>query len=129
MINKRGAGAGGGTPPAQLGGLGERCKLPQRGLGLRPRRQRFFIISCSKHYIKLRAKTEIVYFFHESNNSEIYMYDYINCWISIGCLKQFSGMCSHADFIHRYSFFIFAVLEKTFKLHRLLHGCIQAKEN
>ena len=59
----RGAGAGGGTPPAQLGGLGERCKLPQRGLGLRPRRQRFFIISCSKHYIKLRAKREIVYFF------------------------------------------------------------------
>ena len=33
------------TPPAQLGGLRERCKLPQRGLGLRPSRQRFFIIS------------------------------------------------------------------------------------
>ena len=31
----------GGTPPAQLGGLGERCKLPQRGLGRSPRRQRF----------------------------------------------------------------------------------------
>ena len=47
-----------GTPPAQLGGLGERCK-------------RFFIISCSNLYIKLRAKTEIVYIFHESNNSAI----------------------------------------------------------
>ena len=27
----------GGTPPAQLGGMGERCKLPHWGLGLRPR--------------------------------------------------------------------------------------------
>ena len=25
-----GEGAGRGTPPTQLGGLGERCKLPQR---------------------------------------------------------------------------------------------------
>ena len=49
-----------GTPPSQLGGLGERCKLPQRGLGRSPSRQRFFIISCSNHYIKLHAKTEIV---------------------------------------------------------------------
>ena len=24
-------------PPAQPGGMGERCKLPHRGLGLRPR--------------------------------------------------------------------------------------------
>ena len=24
----------GGTPPAQLGGMGERCELPHRGLGL-----------------------------------------------------------------------------------------------
>ena len=56
----------GGPPPALLGGLRERCKLPQRGLGLRRRRQRFFIILCSKHYIKLRAKTETVY---ESNNT------------------------------------------------------------
>ena len=23
----------GGTPPAQLGGMGERCKLPHRGMG------------------------------------------------------------------------------------------------
>ena len=83
LINKRGAGAGGVTPSAQLGGLGERCKLPQRGLGRSPRRQRFFIISCSKHYIKLRAKTETVYIFHESNSSEIYMYDYKNCWIYV----------------------------------------------
>ena len=27
----------GGTPPAQLGGMGERCKIPHRGLGFRPR--------------------------------------------------------------------------------------------
>ena len=31
----------GGTPPAQLGGVGERCKLPHRGLGRSPRSQRF----------------------------------------------------------------------------------------
>ena len=56
-----------GTSPAQLGGLGKRCKLPQRGLGF------FLIISCSKHYIKLRAKTKIVYIFHESTNCWIYV--------------------------------------------------------
>ena len=28
LMKKKG---GGGTPPAQLRGLGERCKLPQRG--------------------------------------------------------------------------------------------------
>ena len=87
---QKGEGAGGGTPPAQLGGLGERCKLPQRGLGRSPRSQRFFFISCSKHYIKLRAKMEIVYSFHESNNSAIY--DNKNCCTTIGCLKQFSGI-------------------------------------
>ena len=27
----------GGTPPAQLGDMGERCKLPHRGLGRSPR--------------------------------------------------------------------------------------------
>ena len=48
------------------------------------------------------------------------MYDYKNCWIylhvctTIGCLKQFSGMCSHADFIHRYSFYI-------------VHACMEIK--
>ena len=31
----------GGTPPAQQGGVGERCKLPHRGLGRSPRSQRF----------------------------------------------------------------------------------------
>ena len=72
MNNKEGEGAGGGTPPTQLGGLGERCKLLQRGLGRSPRRQRFFIISCSKHYIKLRAKLNLyISVFHESNNSAI----------------------------------------------------------
>ena len=40
------------------------------------------------------------------------LYKLLDLCIAIGCLKQFSGMCSHADFIHRYSFFIFAVLEK-----------------
>ena len=30
--------------PTQLGGLGERCKLPQRGLGRSPSRQRFWCI-------------------------------------------------------------------------------------
>ena len=36
-----GEGAGGGAPPAQLRGMGECWKLPHRGLGLRPRNQRF----------------------------------------------------------------------------------------
>ena len=31
----------GGIPPAQLGGMGERCKLPYRGLRRSPRSQRF----------------------------------------------------------------------------------------
>ena len=30
----------GGTPPAQLGGVGELCKLPHRCLGRNPRSQR-----------------------------------------------------------------------------------------
>ena len=34
-------GAGGYTPPIQLGGVGKRCKLPHRGLRWRPRSQRF----------------------------------------------------------------------------------------
>ena len=34
-----GGGEGSQPPPHQLGGLGERCKLPQRGPGLRPGRQ------------------------------------------------------------------------------------------
>ena len=70
-------GCGRGTPPAQLGGLGG------------PDANAFLVhvyISCSKHCIKLRAKTEIVY---ESNNSAILrsMYMYYNR------MKQFSGMC------------------------------------
>ena len=31
----------GGTPPAQLGGMGEHCKLPHWGLGRSPRSQHF----------------------------------------------------------------------------------------
>ena len=45
-IHSSGGGCGRGTPPAQLGGLGER-----------PSRQRFFILSCAKHYIKLHSLT------------------------------------------------------------------------
>ena len=28
----------GGTPPAQLGGMGERCKLPHQGSGAEPQK-------------------------------------------------------------------------------------------
>ena len=41
-------GCGRGVPlPPQLGGMGERCKLPHRGLGLRPRS--FAILLYSNH--------------------------------------------------------------------------------
>ena len=46
----------GGTPPAQLGGVGERCKLPHRGLGLRPRSQRFLRRKPPKKYVKTALK-------------------------------------------------------------------------
>ena len=65
--NSRGGGGGGGakgdapgrvreggTPPAQLGGMGERCELPHRGLGLRPRSQRFLSLKNSKNDTKTR---------------------------------------------------------------------------
>ena len=42
----------GGTPPAQLGGMGERCELPHRGLGRSPRSQRFLRLKNSKNYTK-----------------------------------------------------------------------------
>ena len=48
----------GGTPPAQLGGMGERCELPHRGLGLRPRSQRFLRLKHSKNYTKNAAATQ-----------------------------------------------------------------------
>ena len=51
---KRGGGGGGGaapgrvregdTLPAQLGGLGERCKLPQRGSGAKPQKPTLFAL-------------------------------------------------------------------------------------
>ena len=45
----------GGTPPAQLGGMGERCELPHRGLGWRsPRSQRILRLKNSKNYTKTR---------------------------------------------------------------------------
>ena len=46
----------GGTPPAQLGGMGERCKLPHRGLGLRPRSQRFLRCKTLQNYAKSAIK-------------------------------------------------------------------------
>ena len=42
----------GGTPPAQLGGVGERCKLPHRGLGRSPRSQRFLLRKPPQKYVK-----------------------------------------------------------------------------
>ena len=55
-----GAGPGrvreGGTPPAQLGGVGERCKLPHRGLGRSPRSQRFLRRKPPKKYVKTALK-------------------------------------------------------------------------
>ena len=44
----------GGTPPTQLGGMGERCELPHRGLGRSPRSQRFLRLKNSKNYTKTR---------------------------------------------------------------------------
>ena len=50
MNNKRGGGCEMGTPLAQLGGLGERCKLPQRGLhGAEPQPPTLF------YYIMLKS--------------------------------------------------------------------------
>ena len=43
----------GGTPPAQLGGMGERCMLPHRGLGRSPRSQRFLRRNPPKSTLKL----------------------------------------------------------------------------
>ena len=47
-------GTGGGTPPTQLGGMRKRCKLPHRGLGLRPRKKRCFALKNSESYAKKR---------------------------------------------------------------------------
>ena len=48
-----------GTPPTQLEGLGERCKLPQRGQERSPPPDANALLY---HAIKLRTKTKIVYF-------------------------------------------------------------------
>ena len=45
----------GGTPPAQLGGMGERCKLPHRVVGRRPRIQRILRLKSSENYAKKQA--------------------------------------------------------------------------
>ena len=57
--DRPGEGAGGGTAPAQLGCVGERCKLPHRGLGRSPRSQRFLRRKapqkCAKTALKIEA--------------------------------------------------------------------------
>ena len=46
----------GGTPPAQPGGVGERCKLPHRGLGRSPRSQRFLRCKTLQNYARSAIK-------------------------------------------------------------------------
>ena len=62
----------GGTPPAQLGGMGERRELPHRGLGLRPRSQRFLRLKNSKNYTKTRRPCK-----RPRPLLHIYMYKYV----------------------------------------------------
>ena len=58
---RRGGGGGGGGGHAcgrdpkhsQLGGMGERCKLPHRGLGQSPRSQRFLRFKTFQNYVKI----------------------------------------------------------------------------
>ena len=76
---------------------------PARRPGAEPRRQRFFIISCSKRYIKLR-----VYFFMNQIIQQFTIILKTTICTTIGCLKLL------ADFIHRYSFFI-------------VHACMEIK--
>ena len=54
---RRGGGGGGGghacgrdPKHSQLGGMGERCKLPHRGLGQSPRSQRFLRFKTFQNY-------------------------------------------------------------------------------
>ena len=55
----RGEGGGGGhacgrdPKHSQLGGMGERCKLPHRGLGKSPRSQRFLRFKTFQNYVKI----------------------------------------------------------------------------
>ena len=51
-----GEGAGGGTPPAQPGSMGKRCKLPHWGLGRSPRSQRFFPKTTQKKARPIKIK-------------------------------------------------------------------------
>ena len=51
-------GGGGGTlvgetPNTQLGGMGERCELPHRGLGQSPRSQRLLRFKTFQNYVKI----------------------------------------------------------------------------
>ena len=54
---RRGGGGGhtcGRDPKhSQLGGMGERCKLPHRGLGQNPRSQRFLRFKTFQNYVKI----------------------------------------------------------------------------
>ena len=57
---RRGGGGGGGghacgrdPKPSQLEGMGERCKLPHRGLGQSPRSQRFLRFKTFQNYVKI----------------------------------------------------------------------------
>ena len=65
-------GGGGGTPPAQLGGLGERCKLPQRGLEKEPQPPTLF------NYIMVKTlhKTACV---QKRKLHHSAIYEYKNC--------------------------------------------------
>ena len=48
----------GGTPPTQLGGMGERCELPHRGLGRSPASQRFLPLKKLQKLHKNAAATQ-----------------------------------------------------------------------
>ena len=60
----------GGTNRAQLGGMGERCKLPHGGLGRSPRSQRFLRCKTLQNYAK-KCNTNIVH--KELNSPSIHL--------------------------------------------------------
>ena len=51
-----GEGAGGGTPPAQLGGVGKRCKLPTGVWGGAREANAFFCVENPQKYVKAALK-------------------------------------------------------------------------
>ena len=54
-------GRGRGPPTHQQGGMGERCKLPHRGLGLRPRSFHIFCFKAAKNQRIRSAVKEFTY--------------------------------------------------------------------